>query len=177
MSSGTSSLMSWPQLPSRAPESLRERDEYAWLEQQAALLRSVRHDEIDRASLAQYLDDMMASYRDDVESHLRVLLLHMLKVRHQPAKISGSWRSSIVVQQADAAKKIKRSLGMKPHLADMYADAYRVARLQAAAETGIDEKVFPPESPWTLDEALSYVPPPKAPHPSQPSRPKKPRQR
>ena len=133
MSETPAGVMQWRQGPDLAPASLYERDEYAWLEQQAALLRAGRLDEIDHKSLAEYLSDMAASDRDAVESHLRVLLLHMLKVRHQPQKISGSWISSILGQQADAAKKISRSPGMRPHIPALYAGAGRYAGHTARA--------------------------------------------
>lgn len=168
-----SGFMTRLDVPERTPGSLYESDEYAWLEQQAALLRARRLDQIDHASLAEFLAEMAENKRKATKSHLRVLLLHMLKVRYQPDRISGSWRSTIIEQQAQASDEIASSPGMGQHLPTLYAEAYRVARLQAAAETEIEQHVFPVENPWTLEEALSYVPPSQAPHPATPKRRKR----
>lgn len=152
---------------SPAADNLYRIDEYAWLGQQAEALRSRAWSRVDAANLAEFLDDMADDKRQAVKSHLRVLLLHMLKMTHQPELRSGSWRSSIIAQQSQAADKISVSPGMRQYLPFMFADAYRVARLQAAAETSLDEAVFPVDNPWTLDEALAYVPPPPVPHPAE----------
>ena len=48
---------------------------------------------------------------------------------------------------------------MRQHLPELYAKAYADARGDAAAETGIAISRFPEINPWTLDEALAFVPP------------------
>ena len=43
---------------------------------------------------------------------------------------------------------------MKGHPAEVLQDEYETARLKAAGETGLDEGVFPPDCPFTIDEIL-----------------------
>src|SRR5437762_265465 len=63
---------------------LYERDETAWLEAMADLIRTGRLDEVDYPNLAEYLADMARRDRREVDSRLVVLLAHVLKWVHQP---------------------------------------------------------------------------------------------
>lgn len=134
-------------------------DEYGWLQQQAGLLRAGRLGEIDAQPLAELLTDMAKSDIRALRSAMRVLLLHLLKALIQPDRLTGSWVSTIIEQQEQAAEMIADSPGMTPMLPKLFDHAYNVARRQAAAETGLPLPQFPPDNPWTLDEALAFVPP------------------
>ncbi len=136
-----------------------EPGEYGWLVQQADLLRAGRFDALDRQPLADLLTDMAVSEMRALGSAMRVLLQHMLKVMVQPGKLTRSWLYTIASQQDEARVLIKGHPGMRRHLSAIYADAYPRARHLAAVETGIPESRFPTANPWTMDEALSYVPP------------------
>ena len=83
----------------------------------------------------------------------------MLKVVVQPEKPTRSWLYTTAVQQDEVGSLTKQHPGMRPHLASIYADAYPRADRSAAAETGIPETRFPADNPWTLYEALAYMPP------------------
>lgn len=73
------------------PRVLYERDETAWLETMAELIRLGRLDEVDYPSLAEYLTDMARRDRREVESRLTLLIAHALKWAHQPDRqASGS---------------------------------------------------------------------------------------
>ncbi len=64
----------------RTPQTLAalyETDETAWLDQTAELVRNVRLDQIDPATLAEYLTDMAKRDRREAFSRL-VLLLSLL---------------------------------------------------------------------------------------------------
>ena len=158
---GPKDLAEWTQT---APEpTLRgmhgEPGEYGWLVRQADLLRAGHLDALDQQSLADLLTDMAISEMRALGSALRVLLQHMLKIMVQPEKRMRSWLYTIAVQQDDATVLIRQHPGMRPHLASIYADAYPRARRLAAVETGIPENRFPAANPWTMDEALAFVPP------------------
>ena len=49
-------------------------------------------------------------------------------------------------------RTLKHNLSLKSQLIECFSDAYYSARLLAAQETGLDEKVFPIKSPWTPTE-------------------------
>ena len=143
--------------------ALHDQDEYGWLLQQAHLLRAGRVGEIDAHPLADLLTDMSISEERAFESAMFGLLLHRLKVLVQPERLTQSWRNSISAQQINARRIIRKNPGMRPRLPGFCADAYADARQQAAVETRIDISRFPLDNPWTLDEALAFVPPPPPP--------------
>ena len=139
--------------------SLYDADEYSWLLHQADLLRADRLKDLDRSSLIEFLSDIAQTHKDRFESAVRVLLHHLLKVRLQPEKLTRGWVLTIVKQQLQAEKMIENNPGMKPLLPKLYGDAYTDAVRLAAAETGIAKDEFPVQNPWTMGEALAFVPP------------------
>ena len=152
-------MMEWTQVPGGTARADYHRDQFGWMLQQADLLRAGRLDEIDRHSLAELLTDMAGSDKRAFKSAMRVLLQHMLKALVQPEKLTRSWIYSIAAQQAEASDLIETEPGMGPFLLDLYAAAYVGARRLASVETGIALSRFPTENPWSMEEALAYVPP------------------
>lgn len=153
-------LTEWTQTaPAPMARAIHEEPgEYGWLVRQADLLRAGRLDALDQQSLADLLNGMAISEMRALGSAMRVLLQHMLRVTVQPEKLTRSWLYTIALQQDEAKALIKGHPGMRQHLPTIYADAYPRARHLAAVETGIPESQFPAANPWTMDEALSYVP-------------------
>ena len=149
----------WAQTPGDTMRADYHRDQFGWMLQQADLLRAGRLNDLDRHSLAELLTDMAGSDKRAFESSMRVLLQHMLKVLVQPEKLTRSWIYSIAVQQVDARRLIETEPGMRPFLPGLYDAAYTDARRLASVETGIALSRFPAENPWSMEEALAYVPP------------------
>jgi hypothetical protein len=131
-----------------------EEDLYTWANEQAALLRAGRVAEADAKNIAEELDDVGNEQYDKLESALRIILLHLLKWDHQPERRSRSWRLSIAVQRKHVLKVLKKNPGLKPLRDEAVADAYEVARIEAADETGMDEDRFPPSCPYGWDEIM-----------------------
>ncbi len=157
-------MADWAQAPGGPARALYDQDEYGWLLQQAGLLRAGRLEEVDRASLAEFLTDMASSHRHAFRSAMTVLLHHMLKVLVQPERVTRSWLLTIRTQQQQQAQFVmKENPGMRPRLPGLYAEAYADARHRASVETGTALSRFPADNPWTLDEALAFVPPEPAP--------------
>ncbi len=156
---GSKDVTGWTQAPDNTARALYDQDEFGWLLEQADLLRDGRLDEIDRVSLVEFLTDMAGSKRHAFRSAMVVLLHHMLKVVVQREKMTRSWLLTIVEQQQEAQFIIKDEPGMRQYLPGLYAEAYPVARRRASIETGIGIERFPVDNPWTLDAALTFVPP------------------
>jgi hypothetical protein len=139
-------------------DALYEADEFAWIERQIALLRAGDIHRLDRDHLIEYLSDMAARDRRELESRLTVLYAHILKFQIQPGRASRSWRSTIAEQQR-AIRQImkslpslgKRALAMVPEL---YPDAIKAA----AIETGIDPASIPSIPEFDLAELMSFNP-------------------
>jgi len=131
-----------------------EADETAWLDQTAELLRAGRLEQVDVASLAEYLTDMAKRDRREVFSRLVVLLAHLLKWEYQPDRRTGSWQVTILQQQREL-RQLLESGSLHNHAVAMLAEAYSDARKEAAAKTGLGRDAFPEDCPWDLEAALA----------------------
>ena len=130
-------------------------DFYTWTQQQAALLRNGRLHELDITNLLEEVEDMGKSQRNQLENRLKQLLLHLLKWHYQPNMRTRSWLLSIKEQRLKVAQVLRKNPGLKPELADLVTDAYELAKLGAAKQTGLDESIFPEVCPWTMVEVLT----------------------
>jgi uncharacterized protein DUF29 len=137
-----------------APRARYEEDLYSWAVEQAALLRANRIAEADAKNIAEELDDVGHEQYDKLESALRLILMYLLKWDHQPARRSRSWRATILVQRNHATKVLRKNPGLKPHIAEALADGYRDASIEAAAETDLEEDMFPRDCPYAYDEIM-----------------------
>ena len=137
-----------------AKTSLRDRDFYAWSLEQAALLREGRVAEADLANIAEEIESMGKTEKRELVSRLTVLLLHLLKWRHQPSGRGKPWRLSIANARDDIADHLEDNPSLKAKLDIAMEQAYRTARRKAAIETEFDEDDFPERSPWTFQEAM-----------------------
>jgi len=80
-------------------------DDFAlWAAEQATLLRAGRFDRVDVENVAEELEYLGNSQRDEIESRLNVLLAHILKWEFQPDKRSSSWRATLLEQRAQIAR-------------------------------------------------------------------------
>lgn len=138
-------------LPAVEPlEILYERDETAWLEAMSELLAGQRFAEIDAQHLSEYLSDMARRDRREVFSRLVILLCHLLKWHYHPPGQCGSWRGTIREQRREL-RQLLESGTLLNHAADVFAEAYADARLQAADECEVEVGVFPIDSVWDIE--------------------------
>jgi hypothetical protein len=132
-----------------------DQDLYGWAVEQAALLRAGRISEADALNIAEELDDVGNEQYDKLESALRVILLHLLTWDHQPERRSRSWYASIAVQRNHVEKVLRKNPGLKPHVPEALADAYKDARIEAAAETRLPETSFARECLYSWDAIMT----------------------
>jgi hypothetical protein len=130
-------------------------DYHAWALKNAQLLREGRFEEIDIDNIAEELEDMGASKERELESRLGVLLAHLLKWVYQPERRSNSWLATIEEQRRRIERLVRKNPSLKPKIDDCFLDAYGDARLIASRETGLNKKIFPEESPFTLEQTLN----------------------
>src|SRR5436305_141910 len=133
---------------------LYESDETAWLELTAELIRLGRLDEVEWPHLAEYLADMAARDRREVQSRLALLLTHTLKWTYEPGQRSKSWKGTIIEQQHGLEDLMRRGV-LRNHAEAVLAEMYGRAVARAAAETGLAADTFPAACPYTLDQLLS----------------------
>ena len=128
-------------------------DFHAWTMEQAEALQRRSANQLDWDNLAEELLSLGRSEENELKSRYTVLLTHLLKWKFQPAHRSRSWASTIKVQRRDLARHFRRNPSLQSVEAEEYSDAYELARLNASAETGLDVERFPPEPPFTPEQA------------------------
>jgi hypothetical protein len=131
-----------------------DRDLYSWAIEQATLLRAGRLAEVDALNIAEEIDDVGNEQYDKLASALRLILLHLLKWDHQPERRSRSWKLSIAVQRRHVLRVLRKNPGLKAVVDEAVTEAYETVRLEAAAQTLLEEEAFPLECPYTWDEIM-----------------------
>lgn len=131
-----------------------EADFFAWANEQAALLRAGRLSAADIEHIAEEIEDMGRAEQRELENRLKQLLLHLLKWRFQPERRGSSWQASIRIQRVEITKHIKKNPSLKADIAETMSDAYEIAQIAAAGETGLLETVFPAECPWSYEQIM-----------------------
>jgi hypothetical protein len=131
-------------------------DYAGWAEDTAQAIEDGRFHDIDRAALADEVRDLSKSERRGLTSALKVLVLHMLKMRYQPEKQTPSWQASISLQRDDVEEYLNESPSLRPDLPRLLEKAYKHARIEAADETGLALNVFPESCEWTATELLEH---------------------
>ena len=135
--------------------TLYDRDFYAWANEQAGLLRNGKLTQADIEHIAEEIESMGKSEKRELVSRLTILLLHLLKWQFQAPKRSKSWQNSVEVQRISLDSHLRDNPSLKSVLDSSISEAYRVARLEAENETGIDKNTFPVTCPWSFDQMIA----------------------
>lgn len=139
--------------------SLYESDFHAWTRQQAGALRALQEEgtvlrnDLDLARLAEEVENMGARERWELVNRLRVLLAHLLKWQYQPVRRGRSWELTVIEQRERLVIHLRQNPSLKALLPEVLDDAYRLAVLRAARETGLNG--FPDRCPYALDDILA----------------------
>ena len=129
-------------------------DFYAWANEQAELLRAGRFTAADIANIAEEIESMGRGEKRELVNRLTVLLMHLLKWHFQPGFRSASWSSSIREQRIRLKSHLKDNPSLKAKLDESFSEAYELAVIAAARETGLPEGAFPAVSPYKFDQAV-----------------------
>ena len=131
-----------------------DQDFYQWAMNSAQQLRAGHFADLDLMRIAEEIEDMGRSEKHALASHLRVLMLHLLKWRYQPALRSVSWRLSITNARDDIAELLEDNLSLHHQLPEMVMRRYPAARQGAILETGLSAATFPIDCPFTIAQLL-----------------------
>ena len=132
---------------------LYETDFYAWTREQAELLRAGKLPALDAAHIAEEIESMGRSERNQLTNRLAVLGASA-QMAVQPGLRGNSWRLTIREQRRRAARVLAQNPSLGGILDAILADAYGDAVLMAERETGLSESTFPAACPWTFDQAM-----------------------
>jgi Domain of unknown function DUF29 len=139
---------------SRVSTLLYERDFDAWVQHQARALRAQDWDDVDWPHLLEEIEDLPQTGRDIVRGKSVGLLAHLLKLKYQPTRQSGSWRDSVREARAVIAALVEKRPSLRRELEDLFRAAYPKARRWAIAETKLPPRIFPADCEWSADQVL-----------------------
>lgn len=135
--------------------NLYESDFYTWTQRQSAMIREGRFQDADLANIAEEIESLGRSQVAELRSRYTILCLHLVKIIVQPERHSRSCTTTIVGQRLEITDHLDENPGLVPRRAELFAKAYATARKLAAAETGLELRLFPAEPPFTIDQAES----------------------
>jgi Domain of unknown function DUF29 len=111
-------------------KDLYEEDFYVWTERQAELLRARRFDELDLENLIEEVAELGDVKRSAVLNNARVIMEHLLKLQHSPARDPrNQWRATIVEHRARL--EIELTPRLRRILEEERERMYRLARKAA----------------------------------------------
>lgn len=141
-------------------DGLYETDFHAWTVRETRLLRAGDLHRADLANLAEEIESLGRSERAALKSAYRLVALHLLKLGAQKERASRSWHGTIARERNTIASLLDDNPSLKPKRDALFAAAYRDARKEAKAETGLPLSAFPAEPPFTLAEVEdeAYLP-------------------
>lgn len=134
-------------------DDLYETDFHAWTVREAGLLRTGDLHRADLANLAEEIETLGRSERSNLESAYRLVALHLLTLIVQKERATRSWLGTIARERNNAARCLRENPSLRPKRDELFAAAYRDARKEAQAKTGLPLSSFPPEPPFSLDQA------------------------
>lgn len=134
-----------------------ETDVVAWANEQAGFVRAGRFDQLDLEHIAVEIEDVGKSEQRELASRMAVLLAHLLKWDHQPARRSKSWQYTLTTQRKEVAYVISEAPSLRTKFSDeRWLDiVWSKAKSQAESETGLDIDTFPEVCPWPISDVLS----------------------
>jgi hypothetical protein len=103
-------------------KSLYDTDFLAWSKQQAEALRAAprngSNQRLDLGNLAEEIEDLGKSVRRELQSQIRRIVRHLLKLEHSPAKEPRrGWAESIVDARAEIEDLLEASPSLRTELA------------------------------------------------------------
>jgi hypothetical protein len=104
---------------------------------------------------------MGGSERGELANRLIVLLTHLLKLhvaaQHLPMELQragAGWRRTCRTQRLRIVKVLRRNPSLRCTVPEELADAYEVARVEAAGDLAGAEATMPATYPWRVEQLL-----------------------
>lgn len=140
-----------------------------WTQEQSALLRAGKWAELDQEHIAEELDDMGREQQLALQSLLRQILLHLLKLAYSPARAPRTkWVEEIIEFRDQAQARIDATPSLKHHAPELFDKAWLQARRAADKSFALygEPVMLPLLCPYSFEQALGpeYFPVLPAPH-------------
>ena len=114
-------------------------------------MRAGRLAEIDLPNLVEEIESLGRAQYHALRSSYRLVLLHLLQMRHQPERRTPSWTATVVRERTAIEDCLSDNPGLRPRRDEAFAAAYPGARREAAAETALPLRTFPNACPFSLE--------------------------
>ena len=138
-----------------------ETDFYAWTQEQARLLDARQFDALDIPHLVEEITSLGKSEQRELYSRLSTLLTHLLKLhyaaleRPEDLRRAGrGWRATVTTQRLGIAKILRDNPSLRSLIPAELADAYAVARVEAAAVLEMEDATIPETCLWRAAQVL-----------------------
>jgi hypothetical protein len=132
-----------------------EADFYGWSMEQSSRLRLLRIPGLDTENLAEEIESLGRSEKQELATRSEVLLMHLLKWKYQPEGRSRSWSGTIHEQRRKMKRLLKDNPSLRPRIPEILADLYSDAVESAAEETGLPESSFPTTCAWSDEQVMA----------------------
>jgi hypothetical protein len=134
--------------PITLQSSLYEQDFYLWSEDTATKLRSGKLSEIDLDILAEEIETLGRSEKQQLENRLEVLLTHLLKrIYLDSAYDNRGWELTIAEQRRKLRRLLKQSPSLKQYFEQVFDEIYQDALSQVKME--YNKVPFPDTCPFS----------------------------
>jgi hypothetical protein len=146
--------------------SIHDEDFLRWTEQQADLLRAGRLAELDVAHLLEEVEDMGREQKVALQSLIRMILVHLLKLDFSPAREPRpKWTEEVMELRAQAESRIEDTPSLAHHADELYRKAWPQARRIADRSLAAygEEVALPDACPYSLAQVLApdFLPEPR----------------
>lgn len=135
-------------------KKIYEYDFNKWLEKTVQLLEAKNFTALDLDNLIEEIKAMGINQKRELKSRLRVLIMHLLKYKYQPEKISRSWISTIIEQRRQLEDLLECNPSLKPYFLEILEKCYQNARKDGSKETELPITKFPVDNPFTVEQIL-----------------------
>ncbi|WP_422473839.1 DUF29 domain-containing protein [Endozoicomonas sp. ALB032] len=153
-------------------ESLYNTDYHQWLRQQRELLIQGQLDQLDIENLIEELELGINQNLDTLESHLMILITHLLKWDYQEKVLQDpwvdecvkhTWMPSIRNPRAKIRQLIEKHSNLKPQIDRVLAKAYSIGKQDAIDEMNeyarhyhqrLNQSSFPEVCPWSFEQVM-----------------------
>ncbi len=133
---------------------LYDADFHKWLLAQADAIRRRSANELDWENLAEEVESLGRSEGRSLDSHLGLIISHLLKWEHQPIRRGWSWKRTVMNNRSVVPLILRNSPSLKATLEEAFLSAYEWGRMEAAHDMGVEIEDLPVDPPFSLEQVL-----------------------
>ncbi len=145
--------------------TLYDRDLQLWIERTIGQLRYGKFEQLDIENLIEELTDLGKSEKNALRSNLKILLIHLLKLKVQSDvsdTMKSSWYSSVIEHRQRVMDNLTDTPSLNIFLIEALEKAYPDARKGAIKEGKLakfgvripEDREYPTTCPFTIEQIL-----------------------